>query len=320
MRLGILVLSILVSSGCLSGAQAQTPDIQGKTQPAPLFDTYFFSSDGQKYSRGSVQISAIAGSTVEDRGDSFKIYSGEIYISTGGNGTSIDTGAATFAVSPDSVAYIKHNDQYLSSGKSNATITKSDSQPLLIVGHSDNLLATAQSDTVSLAQGSIFFAPDRDIKIQTPMGLLNAKANSLFFVTASEHSLRVQFCKGKTMTYNFGSKYRRINPSQEFAVFDHRPFEWEVLPPDGLGRKQVTLHDLNKDNHTACSCTFSLITLLRSPSYLGGWGRKSGTDKKLVGGMIKTAAVYAAANPSYDNFYQAQTLVDKKLNTGGSRF
>ncbi len=147
------------------------------------------------------------------------------------------------------------------------------------------------------------------------MGLLSAKANSQFFVISNENSLRVLCCRGNEVIYHFGSKFRRIGPSQEFAVFDHRPFQWEVLPPDGIGRKQITLHDLAKNNATASSARFSLVTMLTSPQYLGGWGRTSSTDKRLEAAMIKTAAVHAAAGASFENFYKAPSVMDKTINS-----
>ncbi len=281
----------------------------------PLFDTYFFSGDGQSLRKGQAEINASAGTTLEDRGDLFKLYSGQIYIATKNKAVKIDTGAATFSVPPSSVATVAYQDQFLSTSKSSSGFGSDNGAPIFIVGHSPGLLPTAQSNVVSLSHGRIFFSTDRDINIQTPMGLLKAKANSQFYVTSSENELRVLFCRGKELLYHFGSKYRRIGPSQEFAVFDHRPFQWEVLPIDGLGRKQVTLHDLAKNNVTACSASFSLVTMLKSPQYLGGWGRTSGTDKRLEAAMIKTAAVHAAVGASFEDFYKAPSVLDKTINS-----
>ncbi len=181
--------------------------------------------------------------------------------------------------------------------------------PLMFVGDASFLPGVSGGDNISLSSGNIFFSTPRALRVMTPLGVIDANANSRFFVALPQDSgsVRVLNCSSKTIKFESGKKFRRITSCQEFCLFDHRPTQEEVLPADGLGRKEVVLHEVEGQT-TASINSFLIVTMLASPNFLGDWRRDSATDKKLLSVMLKSAAALESASPSSEQFYVAPNL------------
>ncbi len=165
-----------------------------------------------------------------------------------------------------------------------------------------------QEDCISISSGQVFFSPVRALKIVTPAGVIRTKANSRFFLSLSEGAgvARILNCSAGEISFESGKKFRRISAFEEFGLFDHRPTKEEVLPVDGLGRKEVSMHDVD-GVRTASTNAFLLVSMLASPYFLGEWKRDSVVDKKITADLLKSAAAFDSVHPGSEEFYIAPT-------------
>lgn len=300
--LKVAIAAALIQS-CVSADSAQAYE---------LFDSYFYTSNNQTLTtREKASIKGTAGSVIEDRVDSYKLVRGSASIKTANRSLSLDCGNGITVIPANSNSNIQLDEPAFSIPTSSSD--DSASKPLVIIGDCYGLQSVGRNNEVSLAEGKDFFFPDRDLTIQTPLGSIHSKAGSRFLVKCTPGEVRILCCSGNGLIFHHANKYRRIRPSQEFAVFDHRPAQFEVLPRDGIGRKEVTMHDIDGSSMTATSNSFSVVSLLKSPMYLGAWQRKSAFDKRATKGILKTAAAHAAVSPSFDDFYRAPRFNDKAI-------
>lgn len=310
-----------------------------------LFDTYFFLTNDDSITGVSNQakITGKSGAVVEVRGDSYRIDRGVVTVSSKRTPLNVVFDVVSLIVPPNSTVTIKLDSESavvtanqianngsltltangrsatLSSGQTvpesasplTACSSNSASKPMLVIGRDVACELTERDNTLSVTNGRMFFCPPRDIKIETPMGLVTAQAQSQFYLISSEGFLRLMCCRGHNLRYNYKSKFRRVGVAEEFSVWDHRPMELEVVPPDGIGRKDVAMIDMDGKQLTAAKSVFSVVSLLKSPSYLADWKRRSSLDRKLENGMLRTAAAFAAAVPSSTNFQQTSPLFSR---------
>lgn len=290
-------------------------------QTIELYDTYFFSSSNQTLkTRGAASISCNPGAFIEDKGVSYRLLKGVATIKTTSSPISIDVGDGIKQIPANSTETL----QAIESAKPDQPnvalrpLSNQGENPLFVVGDCYGLQSLGKQHAISMAHGMVLFCPQNDLIIHLPLGEIRSKAGNKFLVKCDASEVRILCCSGSGLTFHQANKFRRIRPSQEFAVFDHRPFQTEVLPSDGIGRKDVTMHDIDGQSMTAASNSFSVVSLLKSPSYLGSWQRKSSVDKKLTKSIIKTAAVHAAAAPSFQDFYRSPRLHDKAISPAAS--
>lgn len=227
-------------------------------------------------------------------------------VSDAGRYTSTIASGATVPAGASQVPAIKRGSNL------NAGLTAK--APILIIG---SALPVSQdrengSDSIALANGQLFMQAPRSLHIATPLGVLKSSPDSRFFLTLNENSLRILNCSSKELKLEANGKFRRITPFEEFALYNHRPAQEEVLPPDGLGRKEVSLHDVDGTT-TASTCSFLIPTMLVSPYFLGAWPRESALDKRLVSTMLKSAAVFDSVHPSNEQFYVSPDVLNKNL-------
>lgn len=181
------------------------------------------------------------------------------------------------------------------------------SRPIFYVG--EGALSQDSSGAIVLKSGSVFICPPKDIDILTSLGVVKAKAHSRFFLVLAQDasSLSLLNCSSHEIVFFSGKKYRHIKPFEEFRFYDHRPTRQEVLPADGLARKEVVLHDIDGQS-TAATNSFLLTSMLASPYYLGNWQRDSAFDKKLLKALLKSQAALDSASPSAEQFYVSPDL------------
>lgn len=227
-------------------------------------------------------------------------------VSDAGRFTSSIASGATVPAGASLVPAIKRG------GNINAGLTAK--APILIIGSALPVNQSRENgtDSIALTNGQLFIQAPRSLHIATPLGALKGGPDSRFFLTLNENSLRILNCSSKELKLEANGKYRRITPFEEFALYNHRPAQEEVLPPDGLGRKEVSMHDVDGTN-TASTCSFLIPTMLVSPYFLGAWPRESALDKRLVSTMLKSAAVFDSVHPSSEQFYVAPDLLNKNL-------
>lgn len=304
----------------ISAASVAAQTTSTSTKPQELYDTYFFSSSNQTFKARGAAITCSPGALLEDNGDSYRLLKGIATIKTAQNPISIDLGDGIKQVPANSTQTLQ---AIVSAGSSQQSVALSPlhnqgENPLFVVGDCFGLQSLGKQHAISMAQGMVLFCPQNDLTIHLPLGEIRSKAGSKFLVKCDAAEVRVLCCSGNGLTYHYANKFRHIRPSQEFAVFDHRPFQTEVLPSDGIGRKDITMHDIDGQTMTAASNNFSVVSLLKSPNYLGSWQRKSSLDKQLTKSIIKTAAVQAAAAPSIQDFYRSPRLQDKAISPAAS--
>ncbi|MCW5823158.1 MAG: hypothetical protein KIT34_10165 [Cyanobacteria bacterium TGS_CYA1] len=289
-------------------------------KPQELYDTYFFSSSNQTLKARGAAISGSPGALLEDTGDSYRLLKGIATIKTAQSPISIDLGKGVKQVPANSTQTLQAIDSTGANQQSAAPppLHNQGGNPLFIVGDCLGLQSLGKQHAISMAQGMVLFCPQNDLTIHLPLGEIRSNTGSKFLVKCDASEVRILCCSGNGLTYHYANKFRHIRPSQEFAVFDHRPFQAEVLPSDGIGRKDITMHDIDGQTMTAASNSFSVVSLLKSPNYLGSWQRKSSLDKRLTKSIIKTAAVHAAAAPSVQDFYRSPRLQDKAISPSAS--
>ena len=308
-------------------------------QTAELLDRRFFTSDRQGLvTANNARITGKSGTSLELNNDgSVNVLSGTCTISTRSQAQNMRAGTLEISIPPSSKVTIRnHNGTTVSTNESSSDnttgISSGGSQigklhsgetypqgealltpivargslktPLFSVGNGELQLSQNSDDTVSLVAGEQFFLPSRALIITTPLGQVVAGAHSAFLVSVSAGSVRVFNCRSGPVKFNKDQKFRKILNAEEFCVFDHRPTKEEILPVDGIGRKEITLHDLDNERTTASTNIFSVISLLTSPNYLGDWKRTSEPAKKLESSVIKSTAAYGGANPNSEAFYR----------------
>ncbi len=316
-----------------------------------IFDTYFFLTNDDSLLGASDQarITGQAGSVVEVKGDAYRVDRGVVTVTAKSKPLNVVMDVVSMTVPANSSVTVKLDQSTaaitanqianngtitintttgqsatLSSGQSlppdtsplAQCVAKGSSRPMLVIGHNIACELTERDQTLSLTHGRMLFCPPRDIKIETSMGLVTAPAQSQFYLMSTNGFLRILCCRGHSLKFNYKSKYRRIGVAEEFSIWDHRPMELEVVPPDGIGRKDVTMIDLDGKEITASKALFSVVSLLKSQTYLGDWKRRSDIDRKLEDGMLRTAAAFAAANPSAGTFQQTPPMFTRSGEQG----
>lgn len=306
-------------------------------QAAELLDRYFFTGDNQGLVAGSnARISGLAGSILElGANGSANLLSGTFTVRTSSQSANLRAGAYEISIPPSSCVTVRNNNGVvvssnesgtdtgiISSGsvigrlRSGETYPSGEAQlkpvlthggmkdPLFAVGDGELHLSGNSEASLALMSGELFFCPSRSLKIETPLGQVVAGPRTSFLVSVAPGAVRVFNCRSGSLKFHSESKFRNISHAEEFCVFDHRPTKEEVLPSDGIGRKEVTLHDLDKQKVTASTNAFSVVSLLTSPNFLGDWKRTSAFAKKLETNLIKSAAAYGGANPGSESFYR----------------
>lgn len=332
-----LSFAISVALSAFGAAPAQWACAQSTS--SELVDSYYFTTNEEGFVSDRALITGQPGAFVQPRSSDgrLRLASGVISVATRGSRLDVQAGSAIVSIPPNSTVTLANDANatvicanqtggssvgitdggttiaQLQSGQSYprgtpmlqpVTSQASVKKPLFVVAGSASLATTGDPGTIALVSGKLFCYPARDIKINTFLGVVTAGANSQFVLSVMPGEVRVLNCRGGNLQFNHGSKFRRIPVSEEFAIFDHRPTKEEVLPADGIGRKEITLHDVDGRSVTSATTTFSVVTLLKSPAYLGGWKRRSAIDRRLEAGIIRTAAAIATANPSGEGFYQ----------------
>lgn len=319
------------------------------SQTAELLDRYYFTSDKQSLvTLHNAKISGLGGTLLELDGDgAASLISGTCTISTRSSSQKLRAGAHDISIPQATTVTIRkssgvvisaneckpdfavgiisggsevgklHSGETYPHGETQLKpiLTKGRNEsPLYTVGNGELQLNESSEETVVLASGAEFFLPSRDLKIATPLGQVIAPPETAFLVSVSPGSVRVFNCLSKPIQFHRDRQFRKVTNAEEFCVFDHRPTKDEVLPADGVGRKEVTLHDLDKERSTASTNKFSVVLLLKSSNFLGDWKRTSAQAKKVVSSLIKSAAAYGGANPNSDSFYRTPI---NPVNTNG---
>ncbi len=340
----ILSTAVIYAIGDCLPARAESHIASSKNE---LFDEYFFTSDGECLNASANAIvTGSRGALVEQRSKgNLNVISGTLSISTKGSPVTVTAATYKISIPAFSTITVRSGNEGCSvsaNSTSNGTsigivdsasfsanlaagdafpqgeapiapiIAQTPSRPpLFVVGNRMLIQPDETAGTIALASGQILMCPTRDLKIKTPLGSITAPAQSRFLISVSEGVVRIYNCRGQEMRFAFENKYRRIPVAEEFSVFDHRPTQDEVLPVDGIGRKEITLHDIDGKQITAATTTFSVLSLLTSPKFLGDWRRRSAFDKKIERGFLKAAAALSASTPNNENFYQTPGTVGR---------
>lgn len=302
--LALLAFSILCASFTLQPADAQV--LRGL--PADeIYDEYFFTSDGESVSiKSNTVITGTRGTLIELKNNTdINVLSGTATIATKGSPLKVLAGTNKVSMPVSSTITIQSTGEQLNSPV-NAQVPVM--RPLFVVGGSSRVLAGETADSIMLESGQILICPNRNLKVRTPLGTISAPAQSRFLMSVMPGVVRIYNCQSKEMKFYFEDKFRRISIAEEFSVFDHRPTQEEVLPNDGVARKEITLHDLDGKQVTAATTTFSVLSILTSPHLLRSWKRRSSYDKKLEHGFLKAAAAHSATSNSGESFYQAPVV------------
>lgn len=300
-----------------------------------LIDRYFFTGDNQGLLAGdNARISGQSGSSLELGADgNANLLSGTFTINTSSHSANVRAGAYVISIPPSSRVTVRNNNALVVSANvcgSGIGITSGGSvvrrllagetyppgeaqlrpihrglkDPLFSVGNGELHLSGNSDGSLSIMSGELLFCPSSTLKIETPLGQVIAGPQTSFLISVSPGTVRVFNCRSGSLKFNSDHKFRNIQYAEEFCVFDHRPTQEEVLPPDGIGRKEITLHDLDQVKTTASTNTFSVVSLLTSRNFLGDWKRTSAFAKRLEANLIKSAAAYGGANPGSESFYR----------------
>lgn len=332
-----LVLSIILLLALLPASLAQAEQEQ-----VSLCDRYFFYTSSELLTAGGGRLRGSRGAIVERKADdAFSLVSGEFTVTCLAKPLTISAGELNLRLPVNSNVSLRLGDDCaLTVHKTDAAITVSGAidgkgfndvlservtvppgatavkpveltgstaTPLFFVGTGAFLQNT--SHAVALKSGQMFICPPQDIDILTSLGVVKAKAHSRFFLSLADSasSIGLLNCSSSEIVFYCGKKYRHIRPFEEFRFYDHRPTREEVLPADGLGRKEVVLHDI-EEQRTASTNSFLLTSMLASPYYLGKWQRNSAFDKKMLKALLKSQAAYDSVSPSAEQFYVAPDL------------
>lgn len=307
LSLQIITASLLSFFSTVQLAQTGEAQILRGLPTEEIYDEYFFTSDGEAVSiKGSTLITGTRGALIELKNNAdVKVISGTVTITTKGNSLNAIAGANKVFIPAATTMTIQSSGGQQNSAVAQQVPTKT---PVFLVGADIQVQPAETEDTISLEAGQALFCPNRSLKIKTPLGMVSAPAQSRFLISVIPGVVRIYNFQSKEMKFAFENKFRRISIAEEFSVFDHRPTQEEVLPNDGIGRKEITLHDLDGRQVTAATTTFSVLSLLTSPQFLKSWKRRSSYDKKLEHGFLKAAAAHSATSSNSESFYQSPTL------------
>ena len=299
--------ALLLALAILCTAQTQLPASAQILRGLPadeIYDEYFFTSDGESVSiKANALVIGTKGTLIELKNNTdVNVIAGTATIATKGSSVVVMAGTSKVTVPASSTITIQNSGEQLSSF---VAAQAPQLRPLFVVGSNTQIEAGEIADTILLNSGQTLICPNRNLKIKTPLGMVSAPAQSRFLISVMPGVVRVYNCQSKELKFAFENKHRRISIAEEFSVFDHRPTQEEVLPNDGIGRKEVTLHDLDGQQVTAATTTFSVLSLLTSPQFLKTWKRRSSYDKKLEHGFLKAAAAHSATSSNSESFYQS---------------
>ncbi len=133
--------------------------------------------------------------------------------------------------------------------------------------------------------------PDDDMELDGSFGKIRIKKGALVAIESNDNSVRIKACSGPTHVHvEIAGRKLQISPGQELLITNAKPSSEQITPADGIGRRQVSSHQLSEKAHITVS-DFSIISFVQNTSYLGSIkNSKSAEKQKLINSLLKTAA------------------------------
>jgi hypothetical protein len=142
------------------------------------------------------------------------------------------------------------------------------------------------NDGIKLFDGEIFVEATAPTSIETAHGLVEIKKGALVHVDMRNGNAHVKACgnAGDVVVYGYNHKFP-IAPGQEVILTSHAPSQKDMLPADGVGRRNQETKKLEDGGHVIMS-DVSLLTVISSQSAL----KNKPENKRVVERILKTAA------------------------------
>jgi hypothetical protein len=158
-----------------------------------------------------------------------------------------------------------------------------------------------------LRHGSVLFAPDHELSVETPYGTINMSAGSVVLAVALPNGLAVydlhdNGSQDVSITHNDGVTC--LGPGRHVLISEGSISSYEEINPLGcIGHRRMESRDLPSGTRQYCS-SFSIVSAingLKALSHMRGTGVAH--YDRLINTLLKDAAVIQTAHPA-DGAYQ----------------
>lgn len=163
--------------------------------------------------------------------------------------------------------------------------------PLHIMAEGGTEFTIGSDGAIKLRTGFLFIHAPRIAEVDTAVGQAFGDKDALFCVGASATRMRVLACSGPDDVWAVvGDHKLSVAPGQEVLICDHDPKDEDKMPPDGIGRRDLTTRKLT-DDFSVTYADFSIVSLLFSQEHLKTvrQGLKS-VDKDILERLERAAA------------------------------
>jgi hypothetical protein len=140
--------------------------------------------------------------------------------------------------------------------------------PLHIMAEGGSEFTIGSDGAIKLRTGFLFIHADKMAEVDTAVGQAFGDKDALFCVGASSNRMRVMACSGPDDVWAVvGDHKLPVAPGQEVLVCDHDPKDEDKMPPDGIGRRDLTTKQIT-DDFSVTFADFSIVSLLFSQEHL----------------------------------------------------
>lgn len=185
-------------------------------------------------------------------------------------------------------------------------VTKArDANPMHMIC-ADGTVFGVKDRQLHLRSGSLFLEATDAMDVRVGPSKVRLAKNALVSISRPDPdgAIRVNcFSDPNSVMVSCEGKKYNLNPGQELVLIDHKPTRQEMLPKDGIGRRQFQLEDLPDGSYTAARCDFNIVMALRN-TYLSRLANPNSTsDKLLQGRILKTACAVAMSTSGHGKYF-----------------
>jgi hypothetical protein len=171
---------------------------------------------------------------------------------------------------------------------------------------SDGTVFGVKDRQLHLRSGSLFLEATGPMEVRVGPSKIRLARNALVSINRPDPdgAIRVNcFSDPNSVIVSCEGKKYNLNPGQELCLIDHKPTRQEMLPKDGIGRRQFQLEDLPDGNYIAARCDFNIVMALRNTFLNRLANPNSASDKLLQGRILKTACAVAMSTSSHGKYF-----------------
>jgi len=191
--------------------------------------------------------------------------------------------------------------------QSNQSALKDRDAPLHIFGSGGSEFSFLSPNTLFLRKGEIFTQVPDQFTVKTNLADFSASRNALIAIETNGELLRSKsFCPDGHPVLSFAKQQREVLAGQEILLCTHKITNDDLIPPDGVGRRDSKPMAEAAENIYGSVSDFSISSFLNEMNYLQPVKNAfEKEEKKIRDKILKTAIALQTATASHGPYRAA---------------